>query len=142
MKKTVLLLALSVVATPLVAQRYYNYTSSVEEQESLAERNARKVRLAAQIAEEQKQAGTAVYPSKVFGAEPQNYTGTVLGEPLEFTEKTTITSAFPASVADHVSMYSKRVLYYFFPCPDRKVTVKWVQYLDKVTKERNISENE
>ena len=55
---------------------------------------------------------------------------------LEFSEKTSIVSAFPASVADHVSMYSKRILYYFYPEPDRKVTVKWVQYLDKVTKER------
>lgn len=65
------------------------------------------------------------------------FSGTVLGKPLEFSEKTTITSAFPASVADHVSMYSKRVLYYFHPVPDKRACVKWVQYLDKVTKERN-----
>ena len=65
-----------------------------------------------------------------------SFTGEVFGEPLEFSEKTSIVSAFPASVADHVSMYSKRILYYFYPEPDRKVTVKWVQYLDKVTKER------
>ena len=64
------------------------------------------------------------------------FSGTVLGKPLEFSEKTTITSAFPASVADHVSMYSKRVLYYFHPVPDKRACVKWVQYLDKVTKER------
>ena len=66
-----------------------------------------------------------------------SFSGEVLGEPLEFSEKTSIVSAFPASVADHVSLYSKRVLYYFYPEPDKKVTVKWVQYLDKVTKERN-----
>ena len=66
-----------------------------------------------------------------------SFSGEVLGEPLEFSEKTSIVCAFPASVADHVSMYSKRVLYYFYPEPDKKVTVKWVQYLDKVTKERN-----
>ena len=66
-----------------------------------------------------------------------SFSGEVLGEPLEFSEKTSIVSAFPASVADHVSMYSKRVLYYFYPEPDKKATVKWVQYLDKVTKERN-----
>ncbi len=65
-----------------------------------------------------------------------SFTGEVFGEPLEFSEKTSIVCAFPASVADHVSMYSKRILYYFYPEPDRKVTVKWVQYLDKVTKER------
>ena len=65
-----------------------------------------------------------------------SFKGEVFGEPLEFTEKTSVVSAFPASVADHVSLYSKRVLYYFYPVPDRKATVKWVQYLDKVTKER------
>ena len=68
-----------------------------------------------------------------------SFSGEVFGEPLEFTEKTSIVSAFPASVADHISMYSKRVLYYFYPVPDRKVTVKWVQYLDKVTKERTLN---
>ena len=65
-----------------------------------------------------------------------SFTGEVFGQPLEFTEKTSIVSAFPASVGDHVSMYSKRVLYYFFPKPDKRLAVKWVQYLDKVTKER------
>ena len=65
-----------------------------------------------------------------------NFDGEVFGEPLKFTEKTTVIPAFPASVADHVSMYSKHVLYYFYPEPDRRYSVRWVQYLDKVTKER------
>ena len=66
-----------------------------------------------------------------------SFKGEVLGQPREFTEKTDIVSAFPASVGDHVSIYSKRVLYYISPAPDKRATVKWVQYLDKVTKERN-----
>ena len=65
-----------------------------------------------------------------------SFEGEVLGKPLEFSEKTDIVSAFPASVGDHVSMYSKRVLYYFFPVPDKRAAVKWVQYLDRVTKEK------
>lgn len=69
------------------------------------------------------------------------FEGTVFGKPLSFTEKTSITSAFPASVGDHVSMYSKRVLYYFSPKPDKRATVKWVQYLDKVTKEKKKQDN-
>lgn len=67
-----------------------------------------------------------------------HFEGEVFGKPLEFTEKTTITSAFPASVADHVSMYSGRVLYYLYPVDDKKKVIRWVQYLDKVTKERNM----
>ena len=67
-----------------------------------------------------------------------HFEGEVFGKPLEFTEKTTITSAFPASVADHVSMYSGRVLYYLYPEEDKRKVIRWVQYLDKVTKERNM----
>ena len=69
------------------------------------------------------------------------FTGEVLGKPLEFTEKTSIVSAFPASVADHVSIYSKRVLYYMHPVPDRRASVKWVQYLDRVTEEKAKNNN-
>ncbi len=64
------------------------------------------------------------------------FKGEVYGKPLEFTESTSAVTAFPASVNDHISMYSSRVLYYFYPEPDRIVTVSWVQYLDKLTKER------
>lgn len=67
-----------------------------------------------------------------------HFEGEVFGKPLEFTEKTTITSAFPASVGDHVSMYSGRVLYYFYPEDDKRKVIRWVQYLDRVTKERNM----
>lgn len=64
------------------------------------------------------------------------FKGEVNGRPLEFTESTSVITAFPASVNDHISLYSNRILYYFYPEPDRIVTVSWVQYLDKLTKER------
>ena len=67
-----------------------------------------------------------------------HFVGEVFGEPLEFTEKTSVICAFPASIADHVSMYSGRVLYYFYPDDNKKKVIRWVQYLDKVTKERNM----
>ncbi len=79
MKKTSLLLALSVVAVPLAAQQY-NYYNSAEESESLAERNARRARLAAQVAEQQRQNDDGIYRGKVFGAEQQTYASTILGE--------------------------------------------------------------
>ena len=80
MKKTYLLLALSVIAVPLVAQQYYG-PSSAEEENSLAERSVRRARLAAQIAEEQRQAKEdGIYRGKVFGAEQQTYTSSTLGE--------------------------------------------------------------
>lgn len=64
------------------------------------------------------------------------FSGEVWGKPLEFRESTSIITAFPASVNDHISLYSNRILYYLYPEPDRIVTVSWVQYLDKLTKER------
>ncbi len=79
MKKTSLLLALTFVAVPLIAQQY-DYFGSAEESESLAERNARRARLAAQVAEQQKQAGDDIYRGKVFGAEQQTYESTTLGQ--------------------------------------------------------------
>ena len=70
-----------------------------------------------------------------------SFKGEVHGKPLEFTESTSVITAFPASVNDHISMYSNRILYYFYPEPDRIVTMSWVQYLDKLTKERKKHKN-
>ena len=67
------------------------------------------------------------------------FKGEVFGKPLEFTESTKVITAFPASVRDHVSLYSGRVLYYFMPEPDKTAAVYWVQYLDKVVEEREKS---
>lgn len=64
------------------------------------------------------------------------FTGTCCGEPLEFTESTSVIKGFPASVGNHIDIYHKKQLYYIKPQPDSRMTIKWVAYLDKVTKEQ------
>lgn len=64
------------------------------------------------------------------------YTGTCFGEPLEFTEKTADIKAFPASVASHFDIYHKKQLYNMHLRPDPREVIKWVSYLDKLTRER------
>ena len=65
-----------------------------------------------------------------------HFTGTCYGQPLEFTESTSIIKGFPASVGNHIDIYHKKQLYYIKPQPDPRVTIKWVSYLDRLTKER------
>ena len=65
-----------------------------------------------------------------------HFTGTCYGEPLEFTESTSIIKGFPASVGNHIDIYHKKQLYYIKPQPDSRMAIKWVSYLDKLTKER------
>ena len=64
------------------------------------------------------------------------FTGTCCGEPLEFTESTSVIKGFPASVGNHFDIYHKKQLYYIKPQPDSRMTIKWVAYLDKLTKEQ------
>ena len=66
-----------------------------------------------------------------------HFTGTCYGQPLEFTESTSIIKGFPASVGNHIDIYHKKQLYYIKPQPDSRVTIKWVSYLDKLAKERD-----
>lgn len=65
-----------------------------------------------------------------------HFTGTCYGQPLEFTESTSIIKGFPASVGNHIDIYHKKQLYYIKPQPDSRMAIKWVSYLDKLTKER------
>ena len=67
-----------------------------------------------------------------------HYEGTCFGEPLEFTEKTGDIKGFPASVADHFDIYSKKVLYNMHLTPDPRMAIKWVSYLDKLTRENSV----
>ncbi len=66
-----------------------------------------------------------------------HFLGNCYGKPLEFTESTSIVKGFPASVGDHFDIYSKKILYYILPQPDKRVSIKWVIYLDKLTKEKS-----
>ena len=65
-----------------------------------------------------------------------HFVGTCYGESLEFTESTSIIKGFPASVGSHIDIYHKKQLYYIKPQPDPRTVIKWVVYLDKLTKER------
>ena len=65
------------------------------------------------------------------------FSGTCYGEPLEFTESTSVIKGFPASVGSHFDIYHKKQLYYIIPQPDPRTSIKWVSYLDKLTKERD-----
>ena len=65
-----------------------------------------------------------------------HFVGTCWGEPLEFTESTSVVKGFPASVGNHIDIYHKKQLYYIKPQPDSRMTIKWVAYLDKLTKEQ------
>ena len=66
-----------------------------------------------------------------------HFDGTCWGQPLEFTEPTSVIKAFPASVGNHFDIYHKKQLYYIIPQPDPRAVIKWVIYLDKVTRERD-----
>lgn len=65
------------------------------------------------------------------------FSGTCYEEPLEFTESTSVIKGFPASVGSHFDIYHKKQLYYIIPQPDPRTSIKWVSYLDKLTKERD-----
>lgn len=65
-----------------------------------------------------------------------HFVGTCCGESLEFTESTSVIKGFPSSLGSHFDIYHKKQLYYIMPQPDPRVSIKWVAYLDKLTKER------
>ena len=82
MRKLTFVIAFTATTLPLVAQ-----TSSMYSEE-LAERNARKARLAAQAAEQQAVNNDGVYRGTVFGAQQQSYSGNTLGTAPSNTAKT------------------------------------------------------
>ena len=63
------------------------------------------------------------------------FVGECHGKPLDFTEKTSLVKAFPATVGDHFDIYSDRVMYNIIPQPNPAEAIKWVQYLDKLSAE-------
>ena len=58
--------------------------------------------------------------------------GTLHGEPIEYTIATSKIGAFPVSPGDHFDIYINNKLVYVAPKPDPKSTVKWVCFLDKL----------
>ena len=63
------------------------------------------------------------------------FSGVCFGEPLDFVEKTSDIKAFPISVGDHFDMYHKKRMYNFILQPNPKHVIKWMMYLDKLSKE-------
>jgi len=58
--------------------------------------------------------------------------GTLHGEPIEYTTQTSKIGAFPVSPGDHFDIYINNKLVYVSPQPDPGSTVKWVCFLDKL----------
>lgn len=71
----------------------------------------------------------------IMDREKIHFQGTCFGKPLEFTEKTSDIKAFPSSVGSHFDIYHKKIMYIMQPVPDRRQSIKWMMYLDKVTRE-------
>ena len=64
------------------------------------------------------------------------FNGTVLGEPLVFARRTAGIVAFPLTVGAEFDVYYNNKLYFIYPqTPDKRASVKWVAYLDRLTDE-------
>ena len=72
-----------------------------------------------------------------FTREEIAFTGTVNGEACAFTLPADKVGGIPITVAKHFDVYHNNRLYYFYPQPDERLSVKWVQYFDKLIEERN-----
>ena len=62
--------------------------------------------------------------------------GTLYGEPLDFSVKTEKVGAFPITPGEHLDIYHNGKLIYLYPQPDSRTSVKWVCFLDKLTSEK------
>ena len=57
--------------------------------------------------------------------------GTLHGEPVEFSIPTDKIGAFPITPGDHFDVYHNGRLIYVYPMPDPRASVKWLCYLDQ-----------
>ena len=64
------------------------------------------------------------------------FSGTVSGEPLDFTLPTDAIGGIPITVGKHFDVYYNNRLLYFYPEPDHRLSVKWVVFFDKLLLER------
>ena len=61
--------------------------------------------------------------------------GTVFGQPISVNRRTADIVAFPTTVGRHFDIYHNNKLYYIFPQPDTRISVKWVAYMDRLVAE-------
>ena len=64
--------------------------------------------------------------------EALTFDGTVCGEPLSFSIPTDKFGGIPITVGKHFDTYYNNRLYYFYPLPDTRISVKWVVFHDKL----------
>ena len=64
--------------------------------------------------------------------------GTLHGEPIDFSVRTDKIGAFPISPADHIDIYHNGRLIYIYPQPDLRASVKWVCFVDKFNSDRKM----
>ncbi len=64
------------------------------------------------------------------------FSGTVNAEPLRFSISTDMLGGIPITVAKHFDVYYNNRLYYFYPLPDTRISVKWVAFYDKLLAEK------
>lgn len=57
--------------------------------------------------------------------------GTLHGEPIEFSIPTDRIGAFPITPGDHFDVYHNGRLIYVYPLPDLRASVKWLCFLDR-----------
>ncbi len=63
--------------------------------------------------------------------------GTLHGEPIEFSLSPEKIGAFPITPGDHFDIYHDGSLIYVYPEPDRRTTVRWVMFLDRLMAEKH-----
>lgn len=62
--------------------------------------------------------------------------GTMHGEPIEFSVNSAKIGAFPITPGEHFDIYHNGKLLYIYPLPDTRASVKWVCFLDKLNSKR------
>lgn len=66
-----------------------------------------------------------------------SFDGEVNGEKLSFSIPLAHLAALPITVASHFDVYYANRLYYIYPQPDERTSVKWVAWLDRLKAEEN-----
>lgn len=64
------------------------------------------------------------------------FDGVVCGEPLSFSIPTDKLGGIPITVGKHFDTYYNNRLYFFYPHPDTRISVKWVSFYDKILIEK------
>ena len=68
-----------------------------------------------------------------------SFSGEVNGEPLAFRIPIAHLAALPITVGAHFDVYYANRLYYIYPLPDMRVSVKWVAWLDRLKQEEQMA---